>query len=33
MDLCSGLLARELKADCLIIATDVADVFPDWGTP
>jgi len=32
-DLCSGLLARELKADCLIIATDVAAVFLDWGTP
>jgi carbamate kinase len=30
-DLCSGLLARELNADCLIIATDVAAVFLDWG--
>ena len=32
-DLCSGMLARELEADCLIIATDVAAVFVDWGTP
>lgn len=30
-DLCGGLLARELHADCLIIATDVAAVFLDWG--
>jgi carbamate kinase len=32
-DLCSGLLARELKADCLIIATDVDAVYLDWGKP
>lgn len=32
-DLCSGLLARELAADCLVIATDVTAVFLDWGQP
>jgi carbamate kinase len=32
-DLCSGVLADALKADCLVIATDVAAVFVDWGTP
>jgi carbamate kinase len=32
-DLCSGLLARELAADCLVIATDVAAVYLDWGQP
>ncbi len=32
-DLCSGLLARELNADCLIIATDVTAVYVDWGKP
>ena len=32
-DLCSGLLARELGADCLVIATDVAAVYLDWGRP
>ena len=32
-DLCSGLLARELQADCLVIATDVAAVYLDWGQP
>ena len=32
-DLCSGVLAHELKADCLVIATDVAAVFLDWGKP
>jgi carbamate kinase len=32
-DLCSGLLARELAADCLVIATDVAAVFLNWGQP
>jgi carbamate kinase len=32
-DLCSGVLAHELKADCLVIATDVAAVYLDWGTP
>ena len=28
-----GLLARELAADCLVIATNVAAVFLDWGQP
>jgi carbamate kinase len=32
-DLCSGLLARALNADCLVIATDVTGVFLDWGKP
>lgn len=32
-DLCAGLLARELAADCLMIATDVAAVYIDWGLP
>jgi carbamate kinase len=32
-DLCSGLLARELEVDCLIIATDVEAVYLDWGLP
>jgi carbamate kinase len=32
-DLCSALLATELDADCLIIATDVAGVCVDWGLP
>ncbi len=32
-DLCSSLMARELGADCLVIATDVKAVFVDWGTP
>ena len=32
-DLCSGLLARELQADVLVIVTDVASVFVDWGLP
>ena len=32
-DLCSGVLAHELQADCLVIATDVAAVFVDWGKP
>ena len=32
-DLCSGLLARELEADCLVIATDVEAVYIDWGLP
>ena len=32
-DLCSGLLARELQADCLLIATDVDAVYIDWGQP
>jgi carbamate kinase len=32
-DLCSSLLARELQADVLVIATDVAAVYLDWGKP
>lgn len=32
-DLCSGLLAAALDVDCLLIATDVAAVFLDWGLP
>ncbi|MBC7954658.1 MAG: carbamate kinase [Cytophagales bacterium] len=32
-DLCSGVLARELNADCLVIATDVDAVYLDWGLP
>jgi carbamate kinase len=32
-DLCAGLLAHELGVDCLVIATDVANVFLDWGQP
>ena len=32
-DLCSGLLARGIEADCLVIVTDVEAVFLDWGTP
>ena len=32
-DLCSSLLARELQADCLVIATDVEAVYVDWGQP
>ena len=32
-DLCSSLLARELQADVLIIATDVDGVYLDWGKP
>ncbi len=32
-DLCSGLLARELQADVLVIATDVPAVYLDWGLP
>jgi carbamate kinase len=32
-DLCSGLLALGVKADCLIIATDVSEVYLDWGEP
>jgi len=26
-------LARQLDADCLVIATDVSAVFLDWGLP
>ncbi len=32
-DLCSGLLARLLQADLLVIATDVDAVYVDWGQP
>lgn len=32
-DLCSSLLARELRADVLVIATDVPAVYLDWGLP
>lgn len=32
-DLCTSLLARELQADLLIIATDVPAVYIDWGSP
>lgn len=32
-DLCSSLLAQELNADALIIATDVEAVFVNWGKP
>jgi len=32
-DLCSELLARELNADLLILATDADAVFLNWGTP
>lgn len=31
-DRASSLLARELRADCLVLATDVEGVFTDWGT-
>ncbi len=32
-DLCSALLACDLAADCLIIATDVDAVYLNWGLP
>lgn len=32
-DLASALLARELKADILVLATDVDGVYVGWGTP
>lgn len=32
-DLCSSLLAQELAADLLIIATDVDAAYLDWGKP
>jgi carbamate kinase len=32
-DLASALLAIDLKADALVIATDVDAVYADWGTP
>jgi carbamate kinase len=31
-DWCSALVARELGADCLVIATDVEAVYLGWGT-
>ena len=32
-DGCSSLLAQGIDADCLIIVTDVAGVYLDWGRP
>jgi carbamate kinase len=32
-DLCTSLLARELQADVLVIATAVPAVYLDWGQP
>lgn len=32
-DLCSSLLARQLQVDCLVIVTDVAAAYVDWGLP
>ncbi|MCU0570693.1 MAG: carbamate kinase [Oculatellaceae cyanobacterium Prado106] len=32
-DRASALLARELEADCLLLATDVDAVYLNWGTP
>ena len=32
-DLASALLAGQLDADLLVIATDVDGVYTDWGTP
>jgi carbamate kinase len=32
-DLSSALLARELKADVLLMLTDIDAVYDDWGTP
>jgi carbamate kinase len=32
-DLASELLAREVSADLLVLATDVDGVYADWGTP
>jgi carbamate kinase len=32
-DLASALLARDLKADALLIVTDVDAVYQGWGTP
>lgn len=32
-DRASGLLAREIEADVLVMATDVEAVYRDWGTP
>jgi carbamate kinase len=32
-DLAAALLARELRADALLLLTDVDAVYDDWGTP
>ncbi len=32
-DLCTAMIATELHADCLIIATDVDAVYVNWGQP
>jgi carbamate kinase len=32
-DLASALLAQDLRADALLIVTDVDAVYDDWGTP
>lgn len=32
-DLCAAMLARELCADLLVLATDVDAVYHDWGAP
>lgn len=32
-DLCSALIASDLQADCLVIATDVEAVYVNWGQP
>ncbi|MEK1941225.1 MAG: carbamate kinase, partial [Pseudomonas sp.] len=32
-DLCSALLAEQLESDLLVIATDVAATYIDWGKP
>ncbi|WP_417686626.1 carbamate kinase [Roseibium sp.] len=32
-DSCSSMLAREIDADVLVVATDAEAVFLDWGTP
>ena len=32
-DRASALLARELEADVLVMATDAGAVYADWGTP
>ena len=32
-DRVAGLLAQQLQADCLLMLTDVAGTYVDWGTP
>lgn len=32
-DLCASLIAQALRADCLVIATDVSAVYQDFGKP